>query len=132
MATLADVHFKVEPKVKKTTSYENTFFLVNEFFQEYRKEILESRNNGQIEIIWNKVGKENFDELNDLFRVFNEHFQGFKYYNLLKSLKENEDTAQTRIFRELVEKKNQILDKMRKHSMMQELSLEEEEKKSVK
>ena len=121
---------KETAKVKNTTSYESTFFLVKDFFQEFRKEILESRKNGQIEIIWNKVGKENFDELNELFNIFNENFQGFKYYNLLKSLKENQDTKQTRLFKELVARRDQILDKMRKYSMLQE-ELTQEEAKSI-
>lgn len=123
---------KETAKVKHTTSYENTFFLIRDFFQEFKKEILESRSNGHIEIIWNKAGKENFDELNNLFRIFNENFQGFKYYELLNSLKDNQDNKLTKIYKELVEKRDQILDKMRKHSMMQELTSEEKSKETIK
>ena len=114
-------------KVKYITSYENTFFLIKDFFQEFRKEILESRCNGQIEIIWNKVGKENFDALNDLFRIFNEHFQGFRYYGLIDSLKKKEDNEQTRVYYDLMAKRDEILDKMRKHSMLQDDNKEAED-----
>ena len=117
-------------KIRHTTSYEHTFFLVRDFFQEFKKEIIESRSNGNIEVIWNKVGKENFDELNELFHVFFEHFQGFKVYSLMQSLKNKEDTQQTRIYYDLVEKRDKILEKMRKHSMLTEAA--EEEKKEEK
>lgn len=118
-------------RTKHTTSYEDTFFLVKDFYQEFKKEIIESRTNGNIEIIWNRVGKENFDALNELFHIYNEHFAGFKKYTLIDSLKKNEDTKQTRLYYELLEKRDKILDKMRKYSMVSELE-EEKKKKSKK
>ena len=123
---------KQTAKVHNTTSYEHTFFLVKDFFKEFKKEILESRSNGNIEIILNKVGKENFDELNNLFNIFYENFQGFKIYNLLQSLKDKKETDQTKIYWNLIEKRDEILEKMRQHSMQTELnnqSVESERKK---
>ena len=104
-------------KVKGNTSYEHTFFLVREFFQEFKEEIIASRRNDNIHIIWDKVGKENFDELNSLFAIFQEHFKGFAVYKLLKALSENQDTPETRIYWDLVARKNQIMECMRKHSL---------------
>lgn len=52
------------------SSYQNTRFLVDEFYKRYRDKIIESRRDGNIEIIWNEVGKENFEELNNLFKEF--------------------------------------------------------------
>ena len=114
--------FDSEEKVtyKRTTSYENTFFIVKDFFQEFKKEIIESRSNGNIQIIWNKVGKENFDELNELFHIFYEHFDGFKYYDLAQAIQNNEDTPQTRIYFDIMDKRDKILEKMRKYSMTHE------------
>ncbi len=105
-------------RVKGTTSYEHTFFLVKDFYEEFKKEIIESRSNGNIQIIWDEVGKENFDELNKLFHIYYENFSGMKIYSLLNSLKNGEDTNQTRVYKSLLEKRDEILAKMRKHSML--------------
>lgn len=50
--------------------YQFTRFLVEEFYKRYKDKIIESRRDGNIEIIWNEVGKENFDALNELFHEF--------------------------------------------------------------
>ena len=119
-------------KITHTTSYENGRVLVLDFFKEYKKEILESRQNGNIQVIWDKVGKEKFDALNDLFHEYFEHFQGFKYYHLLQSLQDKEDTPATRKFYELIEKRNEILKKMRMHSMLTEEQKTPSKKESKK
>ena len=118
---------KDNTKIRNTTSYEHTFFLVNDFFQEFKKEILESRSNGNIEIIWNKVGKDNFDELNELFSIFNEHFSGFKFLRLAEILNSDVETEETRIFYDLISKRDTILEKMREHSIKQEQDFKAEE-----
>lgn len=105
---------------KNTTSYEKTFFLVRDFFKEFKKEIIESRANDNIEVIWNHVGKENFDALNELFHIFIKNFDGFKFYSLMQSIQNKEDNEQTRIYFDLIQKRDEILDKMRKHSMLHE------------
>lgn len=104
--------------MKNATSYEHTFFLVRDFFNTFKQKIIESRSNGNIQVIWDEVGKENFDALNDLFRTYNEHFSGFGIYNLLDDMRNKKDTERTRIYYDLVRKKDEILDKMNKHSML--------------
>jgi len=106
------------PKLSKynnSTSYEHSLFLVKEFFNEFKDKIIASRRNGQIHIILDEVGKENFDELNSLFEIYFENFSGFKIYNLLSDLKDNKDTEQTRIYNDLVARKDKIMEKMRTH-----------------
>ena len=107
-------------KITHTTSYEETFYIIKDFYNEFKKEILESRKNGNIEIIWNKVGKENFDALNELFHEHFEHFGGFRYISLLQDLKDQKDTPRTRKFNEIKEKRDQIMDQIRKYSMTHE------------
>lgn len=106
--------------MKNATSYEHTFFLVRDFFNNFKQKIIESRSNGNIQVIWDEVGKENFDALNDLFRTYNEHFGGFGIYNLLNDIRNKKDTERTRIYYDLVRKRDEILDKMNKHSMLRE------------
>lgn len=104
-----------QSKYNNSTSYEHSLFLVKEFFNEFKDKIIASRRNGQIHIILDEVGKENFDELNSLFEIYFENFSGFKIYNLLSDLKDNKDTEQTRIYNDLVARKDKILEKMRTH-----------------
>ena len=106
-------------KTTHTTSYEHSLFLVKDFFNEFKDKIIESRRNGNIEAIFQEVGKENFDELNSLFEIYFENFSGFKIYNLISSLRNKEDNEMTRIYYDLVDRKNKIMDKMRMVSVQQ-------------
>ena len=84
----------------------------------YKKEIIASRRNGNISIIFDKIGKENFESLNQLFHIFNANFgNALDYYRLLSSLKESKETAQTKLYHELNRKKDEILNSMREYSL---------------
>lgn len=100
---------------KYTTNYDYTKFLVQDFFDEFRDAIIESRSNGNIEVIFNEVGKENFDALNELFHIYNESFTGIKMVNLYTSLQEGKETEATRLYYELIERRDRILENMRKY-----------------
>lgn len=106
---------KYHLKYQKTTSYEHSSFLVNDFYNEYKDLIIKSRSNGNINIILDAVGKENFDELNSLFETFSESFSGMKIYNLITSLSKKEDNDMTRVYYELCDKRDAILERMRKN-----------------
>ena len=101
---------------KGSTSYEQTNFLINEFYHEFFDDIIASRKNGNIQIIFDRVGKENFDSLNRLFNVFRKNFKGNKYYKLRSSVKNNEKNLDTKLFYEIIEKKNEILNSMRNYN----------------
>lgn len=105
-------------RFRQGTSYEHTLFLVKDFFYEFKDKIIESRKNGNIQVIWNEVGKNNFDELNSLFEIYNENFSGFKIYNLLSDLREKKDTELTKVYYDLVDKKNNIMENMRRHQAL--------------
>lgn len=103
-------------KIKGGTAYEHTLFLVSEFYNTYKKEIIESRKSGNIEILFDRVGKENFEALNNLFHIFDENLGGLEYYDLIESLNKDEDTELTRAFYELCVKRDEILERMRNYS----------------
>ena len=46
--------------------------VVEEFYETYKKEIIESRKNGNIEVIYNEIGEDNFNELNELIKDFSD------------------------------------------------------------
>ena len=104
-----------ESKYENTSSYEHTNYLVSAFFETYKQEILQSRRDGNIQIILDVVGKENFDELNSLFAIHNENFGGFSIYNLLQDLHDKKETERVKLFNELKAKRDEILVKMKEH-----------------
>ena len=115
-----------------TTNYERSKFIVNEFYNRYKGKIIESRRNGQIQIILDEVGKENFNELNELVKYFNQCFPTeVEYKNLLYELRENKDTESTRISRDIVERRNRILERMEIHSNSRATQEGQEKKASV-
>ena len=107
-----------EHKIYNSTSYDSSSFLAKDFYHEFKDVIIKSRRNGNIQIILNEVGKDNFDDLNSLFAIFNEHFGGMKFYNLVSSLNSNQETEQTKIYYDLVKQRDEILKKMRCYSSM--------------
>ena len=97
--------------------------LVKDFFAEFKEPILESRRNGNIEVIFNEVGKENFDELNSLIIEFYEHFKEMKIYKLLSSLKKNEDNEMTRIYYDLIDRRDKVLENMRNYKQEHKMTI---------
>lgn len=56
--------------------------------------------------------------MNSLFALFNESFPEFQYYSLLQSLKQNEENEQTRLFKDIVRQRDEILAEMEKYKML--------------
>lgn len=100
-------------RVKGNTSYEASFFIIKDFYKEFKEDIIKSRSNGNIKEIYNAVGEENFEELNSLFKIYFENFGGMKIYKLQGKLEAKTDDEMTRIYYELLDRKNEILEKMR-------------------
>lgn len=97
------------------TSYEKIRVLVEEFYQTYKEEIIESRISGNLEKFFSKVGYENIRNLNNLVTEYGEHFEGFSYYHLLDDLKENKETEDVLYFRSVIAKRNQIITNMKEN-----------------
>ena len=74
---------KEEARYKAYTSYEQAAFFIKDFYHEYFDTILESRKDGNIKLILDEVGEDNFDSLNNLIVTFNNNFSGFKYNDLI-------------------------------------------------
>jgi len=98
------------------TGYEDTVFLVKQFYQRYKKEIIESRKNGNIELLFNAVGKENFEALNELFGIFNEHFSGYGFNSLIENLSNGIENEQTQLFQKIKNRRDKILIAMEEYN----------------
>lgn len=99
------------------TGYQKTSILVNDFIGMYKNEIIESRSNNKIDIIYDKVGRDNFEELNDLFNEFNEYLGGLNFLRCMQELHDGMDTNLTRKFREIEVKRDNILQNMNNYSL---------------
>lgn len=97
------------------TSYDNLFFLVQDFFQEFKEEILRSRRNANIDIIFQAIGKENFEQLALLCTSFYKRFPGLKINSILFSLSNGIIDEDTQFFLECIDERNFILQSMREH-----------------
>ena len=103
-------------KYQHTTSYEKSLPFVKTFFEEFKEPILASRRKGNIQLIFDTVGRENFEALNEIVNTFYENFPDFKYYDLIRLLSENKDTKETRLYYNLLNQKEKVLEHMRKHN----------------
>lgn len=108
---------KEKARIKGGTSYENTLSLVEDFFKEFKDDIIKSRKNNNVEYLFEVIGKDNFDEFNKLFLIFNEHFSGFSFHQLVIDLKKNVENENTKIYKELMINKDIILEKMINHKL---------------
>ena len=100
-------------KYKGFTSYEHTRILVLQFLREFKDVIIQSRRHGNYQLIFDTVGKENFDALNQLVIEFTNNFSGFTYYSLLDSKKKGEENDLTRLFDSFIAKRDEIMARMR-------------------
>ena len=114
---------KENTKFKGSTDYEHTFFLVRDFYQKYKQDIIASRKNGDLTVLFDKIGQENFEELNKLFHVFNDNFAGFKFYGLCDDLQNKRETERTKIYHELVLKRDEILAKIQEYSESKNINM---------
>lgn len=107
---------KEDAKIKGGTSYESTMFIVRDFYNTYKKEIIESRRNGDMSHLFEIVGKENFESLNELFHIFYKEFSGANYYSLMNDLIEKKETENTKKYTEIKRKSAQIFEAMQEYS----------------
>lgn len=98
-------------KIKDGTRYESTRFLVQEFYEEFKPEILASRH-GDMHYIFNACGEENFNKLNELFHLFKDKWPGLKTMTLYEDLQNKIDNESTRNFYEIINKRDEILNSM--------------------
>ena len=114
---------KENKKIKGSTSYEQTFYLVKTFYEKYKKEIIESRKNGDMTVLFDVIGKENFEALNELFNEHHKHFSGFQIYQLYEDLQKGIETEKTQKYKELVTRREQILLKMEEYSQKRKINM---------
>lgn len=104
-----------EARIANGTTYETALFLVNDFYQEYKKAIIASRKDGKIDIIYNEVGKENFEALNALIVKFKDEFNRTKYEHTKVYIEMGWETEETRELKKIIKIRDSILENMKKY-----------------
>ncbi len=104
-----------ESKITDGTTYELALFLVNDFYQKYKKAIIASRKNGNIDIIYNEVGKENFEALNSLIVKFKSKFNRTKYEYTKSYIEMGWETEDTKELKKIIKIRDDILENMQKY-----------------
>ena len=97
--------------------------LLEPFYQEFKSIIIKSRSHGNISHIYEMLGKENFEALNDLTNYFYDTF-GFGLFAMepVVDYLDKKDTKGALKVAEFVEKRNEILVKMREHLQSKEIT----------
>ncbi len=100
---------------KIESDYLKQEYIVKDFFETYKKEIISSRRNGNINIIFDAVGKENFDALNEIVKEDNETFSWTERLVLKEHIKNNVDSNLVEKYNTFVRRRDAILEKMSAH-----------------
>ncbi len=120
------VYLYGDETVSKNTSFSSYAFaknLVWDFFQTYKPEIIASRKEYNMDILFNKVGKDNFMEMNQLVKDYLEYFAGFKGYNTISAINEGRENEDTRYYFACMENARRITENMHNYKMEDEFRL---------
>ena len=111
------INTEKDARISSPHLYACSFFLTQEFYSIYKEDIIDSRLKGDLSIIFNKVGKENFMALNELVDEFSEIVTPAYYEALMDDLKDNYDTYRVEKYYELCFKRDKILKQMQEYSL---------------
>lgn len=108
---------KETARIKGGTNYERSRFIVFQFYEEFKEDIKYSRITGDMTVLYNKVGKDNLLELNQLVTDFHDYFSGFTIYKLYEELEKKLDTDRVRFFYKCVSKRDELMVKMKEKEL---------------
>ena len=99
-----------------TSSYIAMNFLLDTFYHEFKEYIVQSRSNGNINYLYEKIGKDNFDALNGLVNeVYKKIGLAFGLDLALEDYIKNRQTENTRIIKDYLIRRDTIINGMRNH-----------------
>ena len=99
-----------------SSGYDCMIPMVYDFYNTYKSDIIKSRKAGRIDIIFNTVGRDNFDELSNLCRDF--------YISNIR--KDNGEISVDQFYESYLEfdnRKDNILSNMREYNSLKERSI---------
>lgn len=108
---------KENTKVTGLTSYEHVKSFIKDFYISYKEDLKEARLSSDITNLFNKVGKENLIDLNNLIVKFFDNFDGMVYYSLIRDLRDKKETERTILYNELLEESKNIFSRMQSYQL---------------
>ncbi len=106
-------------ETKDVNTYNLCKKLLTRFLSQYRKEIVGVLLYGDIETLYNTIGEENFEELNDIVNRVEYFIEKFGLIQRLANNSQNEDTV-IREYNRQLERLNKVYDNMEKHKLKKE------------
>ena len=104
-----------DPRNAKTrggSSYEDQSIFTSKFFEKFKKVIMKSRVENNLESLFSVIGKEEFDALNNTINDYVE----LPFYEMMDDVIENKKTSLTEKRAELIGKSNDIYQRMLENS----------------
>ena len=99
-----------------TSNYSIMKFLLEDFYSEFKDIIIVSRTNGNINYLYETIGKQNFEALNELTNQFYQEFGfGISSQIALVDYYKNVDNEKTNSIKNYIAKKNTIMENMREN-----------------
>lgn len=111
-------------ETKSGSSYRYVDFLLEKFYQTFKPIIIESRSHGNIQYIFDKLGRENFEALNNLVNKYYELF-AFTLTGRMAVIDylNNEPNENNEKIAELINQRNIIFEQMKEHLLNVEQTL---------
>ena len=101
---------------RSQSDYRTIAILAEEFFKTFKDIIIESRHNGNINYLFEQLGRENYEELNNIIREFYEKFGlFFTAITTINAYNNNEENERLPELVELIRRKDEVLAKMKEH-----------------
>jgi|GEM_PF-1136381 len=111
-------------KIKGGTSYEHYNIIINEFYDKFKKDILDSRLEVNLDLLMEKVGKENFEQLNESITEYSK----LPYYRLMSDYFNKSDTELTQKAMDIIKGSRETFKNMEEYSNKDKSEFEKETK----
>lgn len=107
-----------------SSGYIMVSIIAEDFFKEFKDIIIKSRSHNNIGYLFEQIGKDYFEELNDIINEFYNSFGlNFGAMSVICDYKNNVVNDNTIHLGQLIEKKNELMNKMREHKMNSTISI---------
>lgn len=108
----------------KENLYSHAYFVVEEFYQLYKPEIIESRKNHNMAALYQKIGYENFEALAELMRIVSSKLYAgeFDYKRAMKNLESGIANEETEFLACIIRERDRILNSMKEYSQASHVS----------
>jgi hypothetical protein len=116
-----------DAKIAGGTSYEHYNVIVNEFYDKFKNDILDSRLEVNLDLLMKKVGKENFERFNESITEYSK----LPYYSLMSDYCNKKDTELTQKAIGIIKGSRQTLKNMEDYSNKDKSDFEKETKGKI-